>query len=158
MLSRQRPKKSWDFFSVIFRFAEEECSPCFCFILVVFFQQFAFQLFEQGFWKLITHVCCMCSRNSRLQGLWYFFFPLWTLGYRFDVEVCRKSCCSSSSSHWILIFRVWSSLPVAYLFNKILHLRIEFRFLGLGAHYLLRLFTKILGGRIFINCCFWFNE
>jgi hypothetical protein len=75
-----------------------------------------------------------------------FFFALWTLGYRFDVQVCRKSCCSSSSSHWILIFRVWSSLPGAYLFTKLLHLPIEFRFLGFGAHYLLRLFTKILGG------------
>jgi hypothetical protein len=75
-----------------------------------------------------------------------FFSSLWSLGYRFDVQVCRKSCCSSSSSHWILIFRVWSTLPVAYLFTKILHLLIEFRFLGFGAHYLLHLFTKILWG------------
>ncbi len=108
--------------------------------------------------KLITDVCCMGSRNSRLQGFWQTFFPLWTLGYRFDVQVCRKSCCFSSSSHWIPIIRVWSSLPVAYLFTKILRLLIEFRFLGFGAHYLLHMFTKILGGRIFINRYFWFNE
>jgi hypothetical protein len=107
--------------------------------------------------SLQMYVACVHGIQGYKRPLVLFFF-LWTLGYRFDVQVCRKSCCSSSSSHWILIFRVWSSLPVAYLFTKILHLPIEFRFLGFGAHCLLHLFTKILGGRIFINWYFWFNE
>jgi hypothetical protein len=108
MLSRRRPKKSWDFFSVIFRFAEEECSPCFCFIVVVFFQQFAFQLFEQS--SLQMYVAWVHGiQGYKASGKPFFPCGLWVT---------------------VLMFRFAGRVAA------LVHLPIESRLLGFGAHYL----------------------